>query len=116
MLLTHLLPLSLLLGGALASKRADWVLERLGELESAFPGKNIFLYHAHHDEFRWSTANAHIFDTEYRYGSGFGDKNEYFAGIVFEGEGSLENRADGGYENWAFSGNCVREGMKAVCH
>lgn len=106
-----------LAGTAFAVDREEWVKDLLAKTQAEYPDKNIFIYHANHGDFAWSTSNHVIKNTQYDF---FSDDNifriEQFRTIVFEGSGELENKGDGGLINWAFAGNYDREGMKVHFH
>lgn len=95
-------------------ERGEWAMNMLQKLKAEHPNTNIFLFRANKGQFHWSTKNEPFFNTEYGMQEiKLGPKIQFRA-ISFTGEGELENFGDGGWKNWAYSGNCHKDGDKKV--
>lgn len=96
----------------------DWVRGKLKGLRDEHKGSNIFIYHANHDKFKWSIKGQLLKDVEEHvqqvtFLKHFGPTEQYRV-LVFNGEGEIENKGDGGYQNWATFGNCEKDGDKKI--
>jgi hypothetical protein len=90
------------------SFRDGWTQQQLGPLQSANPGKNIMIVSVKHDASQLKGSQQSQLDCACPSGA-----HVNYTVYVFD-EGVFLHQGDGGFLNWCFAGNFVREGDKVI--
>jgi len=86
--------------------RNGWTQQQLGPLQSANPGKNIMIISVKHDASQLKGSQQQHMDCVCPSG---GHVN--YTAYIFD-EGVFLHQGDGGFLNWAFTGDFIRDGDK----
>ena len=86
--------------------RNGWTQQQLGPLGSSNPGKNIMVVCVKHDASQLQGSQHQDLTCTCPSGS-----TQHYDVYIFD-SGVFQLQGDGGYLNWAFTGNFVRDGNK----